>query len=456
MQPSPKESTMSTELNERLAFVGIDDACRKTLAEALPVLEKELPAAIDLFYANMRKWPDQMAMFKGQSSMSRASNLQLKHWQRLFSGRFDHEYVESVRAIGLVHSKIGLDPRWYLGGYSFVLAKLYPVVAEKFGGGRFRNGSARVARVITAMQQAALLDMELAVTVYLEENKATFDRRITEMANDFEERIGKMTDVLASAATELEATAETMTTATGENNQRTMAVAAAAEQASAGVQTVASATEQLSASIKMINQQVLESAKKTEQAVVDAKKTSEIVRTLAKAAETIGDVTDVISQLATKTNMLALNASVEAARAGEAGKTFEVVAGQVKELATQTGKATEGISAQIREIQETVGEAVDAIKSISGVIDAVAEISTNISSAVEQQNSATQEISRNIQQTAEAAHQVSVNIVGVSQASENTGAAAREVFSSASSLTEQAEALTREVSDFVANVRAAA
>jgi methyl-accepting chemotaxis protein/hemoglobin-like flavoprotein len=447
---------MASELNERLRFVGIDDQSRAALAEALPVLEKELPAVIDQFYTNLRNWPEQMAMFKTPSSMNHASSMQLKHWLRLFSGRFDEDYMHSVRKIGLVHSRIGLDPRWYLGGYSYVLSKLFPVISQRFGGGIFGGGSARVGRVMNAMQQAALLDMELVVTVYLEENKLTFERRLTEVANDFEGRIGKMTDVLASAATELEATAETMTTSTNENNERTMAVAAAAEQASAGVQTVASATEQLSASIRMINEQVLDSARKTEQAVIDAKKTSEVVRTLAKAADTIGDVTDVISQLATKTNMLALNASVEAARAGEAGKTFEVVAGQVKELATQTGKATEGISGKIREIQETVQEAVEAIRSISGVIDAVAAISSNISSAVEQQSSATVEISRNVQQTAEAAHQVSINIVGVSQATEGTGAAAREVFASASSLTEQAEALTREVSDFIANVRQAA
>lgn len=447
---------MTTDITDRLTFVGIDAESRRLLAEALPVLEKELPAVIDLFYANVKKWPDQAGMFNGASSMSRASNLQLKHWLRLFSGRFDQDYVDSVRTIGLVHSKIGLEPRWYLGGYSYVLARLYPVMAEKMAGGRFVNKADKAAKLIAAMQQAAMLDMELAVTVYLEENKATYDRRITSMANDFEAKIGKMTDVLASAATELEATAQTMTNATGDNNQRTMAVAAAAEQASAGVQTVASATEQLSASIKMINSQVLESARKTEQAVADAKKTSDIVRTLAKAAETIGDVTDVISQLATKTNMLALNASVEAARAGEAGKTFEVVAGQVKELATQTGKATEGISGAIREIQETVSEAVEAIRSISGVIDSVAEISGHISTAVDQQTAATQEISRNIQQTAEAAHQVSVNIVGVSQAAEQTGAAAQEVFSSASSLTQQAESLTGAVGDFIANVRAAA
>lgn len=444
------------DISERLRFIGIDADCRAALAEGLPLLEREVPIAIEAFYNNVRNWPNLTAMFKGQEGMTRAGNLQTAHWRRLFSGHFDADYVQSVRKIGLVHSKIGLEPQWYLGAYSFVLARLYPVVAAKLGRGMFGKGVTRAARLITAMQKAALLDMELAVTVYLDENKAAYEGRLERIATDFEAKIGKMTDMLASAATELEATAENMTASTGENNQRTMAVAAAAEQASAGVQTVASATEELSASIRMINEQVSESARRTEQAVAGARRTSEIVRTLAKAAETIGAVTDVISQLATKTNMLALNASVEAARAGEAGKTFDVVAGQVKELATQTSKATEGISSQIKDIQESVSEAVEAIKAISGTIDDVAIISTNISTAVEQQNAATQEISRNIQQTAEAAHQVSHNITGVSRAAESSGAAAQEVFSSATGLTEQAEALTRAVGSFLEEVRRAA
>lgn len=445
---------MSNELSQRLRFVGIDDEARRAMAESLPLLEKELPPILDAFYANVRQYPHLADMFGGRPAMDRAAAAQGRHWMRLFSGRFDSDYYASVRAIGLVHSRIGLEPQWYLGGYNFVLARLFPLIAQRFGKGF--KGAAKATRIISAIQQAAMIDMELAVSVYLEENKATFDKKIADMASEFEGRIGTMTDVLATAATELEATAQSMTSSTDENNQRTMAVAAAAEQASAGVQTVASATEQLSTSIKHINDQVTQSARTTDQAVADARRTSEIVRTLAKGAETIGAVTDVISQLATKTNMLALNASVEAARAGEAGKTFDVVAAQVKELAIQTGKATEGISASIREIQTTVGEAVDAIQSISQTIDQVSQIASNIASAVDQQSSATQEISRNIQQTAEAAHQVSLNIIGVSQTVETTGAAAQEVLSSAGSLSTQAEALTREVGSFIDNIRTAA
>ena len=38
---------------------------------------------------------------------------QSEHWGRLFSGKFDAAYVTSIRRIGLVHHKIGLEPRWY-------------------------------------------------------------------------------------------------------------------------------------------------------------------------------------------------------------------------------------------------------------------------------------------------------------------------------------------------------
>ena len=65
-----------------------------------------------------------------------------------------------------------------------------------------------------------------------------------------------------------------------------------------------------------------------------------------------------IEQIAETTNILALNATIEAMRAGEAGRTFAVVANEVKTLAGETRKATDEIS----EVIETLGsEASTAI-----------------------------------------------------------------------------------------------
>ncbi len=87
------------------------------------------------------------------------------------------------------------------------------------------------------------------------------------LANGFEAAVGEIVDTVSSAATELEASASTLT-ATAERAQGlTTMVAAASEEASTNVQSVASATEELSSSITEISRQVQESARVASEAV---------------------------------------------------------------------------------------------------------------------------------------------------------------------------------------------
>ncbi len=274
-------------------------------------------------------------------------------------------------------------------------------------------------------------------------------------ADAFQSRVGGLVSMLSSGATELETTAQSMSSIAARTNAQAGTVAAAAEEASVGVGTVAAAAEQLSASIGEISRQVSQSSRITGQAVVDVRRTDAIVQALAQGAERIGHVVGLITSIAGQTILLALNATIEAARAGDAGKGFAVVASEVKGLASQTAKATEEISAQITQIQSSTKEAVDAIRAITGTIEEVSSIAVSIAAAVEQQGAATAEIARNVQQTARSAGEVTTNIGGVSQAATETGAAAGQVLSAAGDLSRQAEQLTREVGGFIAEVRAA-
>ena len=87
------------------------------------------------------------------------------------------------------------------------------------------------------------------------------------LANGFEAAVGEIVDTVSSAATELEASASTLT-ATAERAQGlTTMVAAASEEASTNVQSVASATEELSSSITEISRQVQELARVASEAV---------------------------------------------------------------------------------------------------------------------------------------------------------------------------------------------
>jgi methyl-accepting chemotaxis protein len=278
---------------------------------------------------------------------------------------------------------------------------------------------------------------------------------IEALTENFDRAATVVLRTVASAATELQTTATSMTATAEETARQATVVSGAAEETTANVQTVATATEELSASIHEISNQVTESTRIVGQAVVEAEETNGKVQSLSDAAQKIGDVVRIINEIAGQTNLLALNATIEAARAGEAGKGFAVVASEVKTLATQTARATDEISGQVKAIQDATEGSAQAIRGIGATIHRVNEISTAIASAVEEQGAATQEISRSVQQAAQGTQEVSANIVSVTTAAQETGSAAAQVLEASTELAKQAEVMREEVERYIAGVRAA-
>jgi methyl-accepting chemotaxis protein len=275
------------------------------------------------------------------------------------------------------------------------------------------------------------------------------------LADAFEGAVGEIVETVSSAATELEASANTLTMTAERSQELATMVAAASEEASTNVQSVASASEELTSSVNEISRQVQESSRVANVAVEQAHKTNGRVGELSKAAARIGDVVELINTIAGQTNLLALNATIEAARAGEAGRGFAVVASEVKALAEQTAKATGEIGLQIAGIQAATQDSVGAIKEIGDTIGRMSEISSAIAASVEEQGAATQEISRNIQHAAEGTSQVSSNITDVQRGASETGSASAQVLSAAQSLSVESNRLKLEVGKFLSSVRAA-
>lgn len=97
----------------------------------------------------------------------------------------------------------------------------------------------------------------------------------------------------------------------------------------------------------------------------------------AAAMEQVRRCSKDIEQIAETTNILALNATIEAMRAGEAGRTFAVVANEVKGLAGETRKATD----EIARVIGTLGiEAASVIERIEAGASASNQAKTSVAS----------------------------------------------------------------------------
>src|SRR5690349_7604605 len=83
----------------------------------------------------------------------------------------------------------------------------------------------------------------------------------------------------------------------------------------------------------------------------------------ASAMNQVQTVSSTIETIARKTNMLALNATIEAARAGDAGRSFAVVAAEVKKLAHDTRSATSQIATTIGELTREASAVTTEIKT---------------------------------------------------------------------------------------------
>ncbi|PQO46767.1 PAS domain-containing methyl-accepting chemotaxis protein [Blastopirellula marina] len=110
------------------------------------------------------------------------------------------------------------------------------------------------------------------------------------------------------------------------------------------------------------------------------------IQDLGSCSAEIGEVVTLIRELAEQTNLLALNATIEAARAGDAGRSFAVVASEVKTLATETRNATENISERVGRISANIAAVVQSTTEIAKGVSEVSQNSTTVAAAIEEQS----------------------------------------------------------------------
>jgi methyl-accepting chemotaxis protein len=164
---------------------------------------------------------------------------------------------------------------------------------------------------------------------------------------------------------------------------------------------------------------------------------------LSEKTQAVGDVLATVNDIAEQSHLLALNAAIEAAAAGEHGRSFSVVASEIKNLANQSKSATVKVKTILGDIQKEIGTSVmlteEAVKRVDlgkHQADVAASAIRNMAANIDQSVQAFQQIVAGTSQQQIGFENVRQALKDMSRGSEQAAASTRQTEKSAASLTE--------------------
>jgi methyl-accepting chemotaxis protein len=129
---------------------------------------------------------------------------------------------------------------------------------------------------------------------------------------------------------------------------------------------------------------------------------SDSIVKLNENSNTIRIIIDSVNDLADQSNLLAVNAAIEAAIAGEQGKSFAVIAKEIRVLAEQSKAATQQVRSLLNQIQNTTSDAVLATEQGSNAVENGVKQSA-------QTNESMKILSKSITEVTQAANQIAIS-----------------------------------------------
>lgn len=286
-------------------------------------------------------------------------------------------------------------------------------------------------------------------------------------------RLGKMLNAMVEGLRQLalqsRAATESLNAAVTEIRASTQEQAASVEEQLAAVQETAATVDEIThtgAQIAKRAQEVIAVAQATVQtsdaglrAVDETTRAMDSIREQAEAVaanivslsektQAIGEIIATVNDISERSHLLALNAAIEAAAAGESGRSFAVVAAEMKTLADQAKEATSQVRSILSDIQRGINSSVMLTEEAVKRVNAGKDRTDTTQRTIEEMTGRIQESVQTFQQIVASTNQqqlgieqVTVALQNIRQASQQTAASTRQLDEAAANLTSQAQQL---------------
>jgi methyl-accepting chemotaxis protein WspA len=306
-----------------------------------------------------------------------------------------------------------------------------------------RQISEPLTNLVKATRRLSDGDLSARVPIISSDEVGEVGIAFNQMANSFQELIGQLqwTGIqLTTSTTEIAATAKQQETTIVEQEATTKEIAATARTISASAKEFAKTMSEVSSmaeqtsSLATSGKAGLTKMEMTMKQMVEA--AENIASKLAVLNEKAGSITSIvttISKVADQTHLLSLNAAIEAEKAGEYGRSFAVIAREIRRLADQTANATLDIEKMVTEMVSSVSAGVMGVDKFSEEINTgakhVATVSEQLTKIIEQvqhQTTGFETVNQGMQNQSLGAEQINESINQLSEAAQQTTQSIRQ------------------------------
>ncbi|BDC47732.1 hypothetical protein F183_A00480 [Bryobacterales bacterium F-183] len=304
-------------------------------------------------------------------------------------------------------------------------------------------------------------DLSLTITSDRQDEIGELGRSLDKMVKGLRgvaSQIGLVSESLNSATAEIFASSQQQAAATSEQaaavqqaNATMSQLAQSGAQIADRAKQVASAAEATSSASATGLQSVRNTTSTMDSIRQQAEAVAENVIALSEKTQTIGDIIASVNDIAEQSHLLALNASIQAAVAGEHGRSFAVVANEMKNLAAQSKQATIQIRSILSDIQKGITSSVMLTEEAVKRVDTGRQQASVADQAIRKLTESVEESIRAFQQIVGGSGQQQIGFEQVTHAFRNIGVASQQTATS----TKQTEKAAANLSVLTQELRSA-
>jgi methyl-accepting chemotaxis protein len=254
------------------------------------------------------------------------------------------------------------------------------------------------------------------------------------------ERLSRVMAEIRTAGTEIQLSAEEISSGNASLSARVEAQAASLEETTASMMRMTETVRENAENASQANQLALAACDYAERGGKIMHDAVGAMQVINESSRRIADIIGVIDAIAFQTNLLALNAAVEAARAGEQGRGFAVVASEVRSLAGRSAAAA-------KEIKELIQDSVTKIGDGSRLVEQSGEGLTDIVASVKKVTDIVGEISAASAEQASGIEQVGKAVASMDESTQQNAALVEQAAAASESIVQQVRELNASITD---------